>query len=443
MSSKIPENTSESAPKEAESAPKEAESASKAAEKVKRSSIGSLLSKHFPTIERHSVRPEGFKGIVCDSLGYEQHFGECWSDTLQQIIMFADGFKEKTQEYMYTTPYPTLQTKINHLFESTGTEKTSERDDFQDTATRYVQYMQERFINHYDLLHSDDPEFLRTKQECSLNPFLLRTTLGPAVRRQKSMETAVSAARLFKNKYNLNIYSNSSGLSADIYNGLYMMLFNLFELNYSINEIDIIIYNQFCFQLRQLQKTSNNKNNNNNNNNNNNDIIKHLQINIQKDKTIIKSLFEQTNIKAIHISGFYIKKQGMAPESGHACAFLKCDSIYYYYDDNIGLLQVDIPNFEYLLEEKEIIPSFQNVKISGILLYPTMNKYYFIIAESYNSKFYFRLKNGKWEFIKTSVASDEGVCIFFTTYYCITELKSAGGATVKRKHQHTRKRGKN
>jgi len=38
---------------------------------------------------------------ICDYVGYSQHSGECWVDTIQQIFFFTDGLKELTQPLFY------------------------------------------------------------------------------------------------------------------------------------------------------------------------------------------------------------------------------------------------------------------------------------------------------------------------------------------------------
>jgi len=40
--------------------------------------------------------------FLCDKLGYDQHKGECWIDTVQEIFFFTDGLKEITQPLFYT-----------------------------------------------------------------------------------------------------------------------------------------------------------------------------------------------------------------------------------------------------------------------------------------------------------------------------------------------------
>ena len=38
------------------------------------------------------------KGELCDSEGFYQHSGECWSDALQQVMNNGDTLKEKVQK---------------------------------------------------------------------------------------------------------------------------------------------------------------------------------------------------------------------------------------------------------------------------------------------------------------------------------------------------------
>lgn len=43
----------------------------------------------------------GWKGALCDSEGFYQHYGECGFDTLQFILFFTDGIKEIIQKKIY------------------------------------------------------------------------------------------------------------------------------------------------------------------------------------------------------------------------------------------------------------------------------------------------------------------------------------------------------
>lgn len=49
---------------------------------------------------------------ICDYLGFVQHEGECWVDTIQQIFFFTDGLKELTQPLFYKMTDEELHSKI-------------------------------------------------------------------------------------------------------------------------------------------------------------------------------------------------------------------------------------------------------------------------------------------------------------------------------------------
>lgn len=61
------------------------------------------------------------RGVICDSEGFYQHTGECWSDALQMIFLFSDGIKEYTQPYLFKT----------------------------DIAEGYLKFTQTRFARHF------------------------------------------------------------------------------------------------------------------------------------------------------------------------------------------------------------------------------------------------------------------------------------------------------
>ena len=44
-----------------------------------------------------------FTGTLCDPIGFSQHSGECWSDSILQSFIFADDFKDVVQPLLYNT----------------------------------------------------------------------------------------------------------------------------------------------------------------------------------------------------------------------------------------------------------------------------------------------------------------------------------------------------
>lgn len=150
-----------------------------------------LGEKDESTLVQAYKRPitEKFGGIICDSIGFQQHGGECWSDSLQQVLFFADGFKEHTQEYFYKTPYENIVQAIDAL----GLSKQESIN-----VKNYARAAQRRFINHYNFIKTGDAIF----DVCELAPTATTAASGGGsaaakaeLKRQHSLIFSTNAAR--------------------------------------------------------------------------------------------------------------------------------------------------------------------------------------------------------------------------------------------------------
>jgi len=56
-----------------------------------------------------------FIGVVCDPIGFQQHSGECATDVLQQILLFADHWKAKTQPMVYNMKTKTFNEMYDRM----------------------------------------------------------------------------------------------------------------------------------------------------------------------------------------------------------------------------------------------------------------------------------------------------------------------------------------
>lgn len=111
------------------------------------------------------------RGALCDSEGYYQHTGECWSDTLQQVFFNADGLKEISQRHLIV--YPEVDTRnlpdilftpfLSPVVDELTQDPLSEED--QAAAKEYVQQnqmfiqLQKQWVSLY--LHEIKKRFLR------------------------------------------------------------------------------------------------------------------------------------------------------------------------------------------------------------------------------------------------------------------------------------------
>ena len=98
------------------------------------------------------------RGAICDSEGFYQHTGQCWSDAIQMIFLFSDGLKEVVQQKLATTLID--DTFMDHvdkndivndpeLSKVSNAEKNNLASTFKKTAIDYFTVVQHRFMRHY------------------------------------------------------------------------------------------------------------------------------------------------------------------------------------------------------------------------------------------------------------------------------------------------------
>ena len=122
---------------------------------------------------RHKDLPhKGFDEPLADLIGYKQHGGECASDTVQEIFLFADGIRDYTQPILYGLTPEQAEVRVKLLLEPkywTG-------------VLGYIEYIQKRFRVHYDVLN------------------YLRTHGIPAQKRFQDYDSVCEPNPLFKQK---------------------------------------------------------------------------------------------------------------------------------------------------------------------------------------------------------------------------------------------------
>jgi len=95
--------------------------------------------------ELYHKYPERFEIVsICDKLGFSQHLGECWIDTIQEVFFYTDGLKELTQPLFYHLKDAEIETLVN----SNTDIEPSEKDDY----IQGLKSMRDRFIQHYDFM---------------------------------------------------------------------------------------------------------------------------------------------------------------------------------------------------------------------------------------------------------------------------------------------------
>ena len=240
---------------------------------------------------------KGFEQPLPDIIGFKQHGGECANDSLQEILLFADGIREYTQPivYGYTMDQIELRTKMN-----------LEYDDWS-RFQEYFEYIQKRFRHHYDAIkylkeHSIKAQkyYNETDDMCDMNPLF-------KVKRHASFEAGILAVKRIKeeDKY------TGTGLSSN-----------------------------------QVQEIATN-------------VIKCLDIPYSSEHALDRSavgiaLFAYY-IKVISDSS--LKSSSL----GHSISFIKVLDSWVYYDDNLGFIKVDDLVIEALLEKRLLIVIYKKV----------------------------------------------------------------------------------
>lgn len=85
----------------------------------------------------------GFEQPLPDVIGFKQHDSECASDSIQELLLFADGIREYTQPIMYGLTKEQVETR---------TSLTLTYEEWH-PLQEYFYYVQRRFQAHYDVLN--------------------------------------------------------------------------------------------------------------------------------------------------------------------------------------------------------------------------------------------------------------------------------------------------
>jgi hypothetical protein len=158
-----------------------------------------------------------FKGHICDTVGFRQHMGECWLDTITQLFFFADGLKEFTQSFFYTNTSPMLQEYIQKNFKPS---ETIPMEDFIEA----MKTMQRRFINHYNFITDQG------NSSCSTS-----APPRPTLKRIASARNSVLTARLLRTSEKKATENFSSGGTLEWQKIIWNHLLDTFQLPYRID----------------------------------------------------------------------------------------------------------------------------------------------------------------------------------------------------------------
>jgi hypothetical protein len=83
--------------------------------------------------------------LICDPVGFRQHKGECWVDSIMQLVLFDDNFRATTQPFFFSADEETIRGAIRKGIP--GNEKI-------EGYVQFFVFIKKRLINKYKTLSS-------------------------------------------------------------------------------------------------------------------------------------------------------------------------------------------------------------------------------------------------------------------------------------------------
>jgi hypothetical protein len=243
------------------------------------------------------VAYQGFDVPLPDVVGYKQHGGECASDAIQEVLLFADGIREYTQPILYGLTPEQIDTRSKFTLDYKDWDRTSD----------YITFIQKRFRIHYDVINyirtnKIKPQKYYSEYEtvCALNPLFRR-------KERTSIEAGVIALKRLKEEEEYT----GTGLSA--------------------NEVNTTLIN----------------------------LLKWMNIPFSTRKGVVadaSGMVVSANMFTFMAAGLPKRRS-----IGHAIGFLQTKGAWYYYDDNWGFIQVDLSVIHALRDNRLRIVTYKKI----------------------------------------------------------------------------------
>ena len=257
-------------------------------------------------------------GTKCDKmLGFSQHRGECATDAVQQIVLFADPWKNKIQPLVYNLTDATIDDLYAAFIAGPAPHPSSLRLEL------LLLHMKKRFQNHYNAL-----QLLSHEEEC-LPPFDYRKLLTEA-----AGEASFAGVSLERKK------RLSGELGPFLKHGLIALLPGQDRSSSSSNMLSVL---RMMFRLFGISYVEC-------------DIVRH---DMADRKWFYRNKLGPSRYKGYTYLAFWLGLTACNPLKpwatmigvGHATAIYCCESTWYYYDNNSGIIKLHPRLMEDLLNE--------------------------------------------------------------------------------------------
>jgi len=231
--------------------------------------------------------------IICDDIGFHQHIGECWHDTLQMIFCFSDGIKGYAQKVLYNLePDQMIDLALyynkTHIIPLFYRKTPEDFDNFREMIKPYLQAFKNRFMNHHNHI---------------ANKIIPITKKRIPIQRSISMNEGITCAKEIKLiTRNDKTVNSSSGSNLE----------------------DYMVISILSFILLKDKKI----------------------INKQYRNSINLKLEDLEDLNSVSIIMTFPKQK-----IGHAVGFYTCNGIRKFYDDENGIITYDWINYlEYIIK---------------------------------------------------------------------------------------------
>ena len=263
---------------------------------------------------RAQFKTKPFIGTFCDPIGFSQHTGECATDSFLQILMFADNWKAITQPFLYNMTEEQFLQRLSVMSERVPV--TIRQKAFKDI----IKNMQMRFRLHYAMIGTVKNSL--TAAECIV-PFAYRTRVHDLFTTDESL-----TGMLVRRKRRL---------SANLGPGLHESLNDLTKGHWKGNIVDLIYFQVLLPFLGVEQYTP---------------ILRKRHTDISK-YIDLKPHYSHVAFRlgANIVDPLTITVQKM--KHGHATAIYMCDGKWVYYDDNMGIMEIQPALMDDILNEVE------------------------------------------------------------------------------------------
>ncbi len=278
-------------------------------------------------------------GADCPTLGFYQHSGECWHDSLSMILLYSNGLSENIQA-MFNSEHFSAEECIQQAIGNPQLDfllpKNIEPENygqFMDYAKEYISQLQSRYLNDklpikpYTKIEPEDSKLFRQNSiketmECTNMIFnIANINLNESHKRNNTyggnIWHEITVISLF-NYFLLNYLPEQLGPVRELkFINMYISTINPFRLFYTKDQIHKLIRTD---KIRVINKIL--------------EEIKLLKTKLRNCIGIYVSLRNRFELDINDTRTQYTRTQLV----GHAVGFIKCNDKLFFYDDN-GVLE--------------------------------------------------------------------------------------------------------